>query len=88
MTGLAAYGYPSATQQINACATPSVNTYPTVAIACPWTHPERGHRPDGRHARLGRTAGQVENQTIVYRYQPSGPDGTVFFPYQYTSTVG
>ena len=35
------------------------------------------------------TNGNVDNQTVVYRYPPTGVDGsTVNYPYQYTAVVG
>jgi len=88
LSGSGSPGYPVSTQQISACAATSTN-YPTTAIACP-LDAIQSVAVDLMIATAGSgtgTSGQVENQTVVYRYQPSGPGGTLY-PYQYTSAVG
>ncbi len=89
ITGLrsAPYNYPTDTQQLTACAASNA-TYPTPAIACPLDAVQsvgvdlmvasRGSGPNGT----------VENQTVVYRYPPTGSGSSTIYPYQFTSAVG
>ena len=89
ITGLssAPYNYPTATQTVTACAA-SRPAYPTTAIACPLDAVQSvgidlmvaspGSGPNGN----------VENQTIVYRYPPTGTGSSTTYPYQFTNAVG
>lgn len=93
LTGLSPpYPTGGATQTLSSGGVPTCNApnsnYPTVAIACPLDAIQsvgidlmvsvKGSGNNGQ--------GQVENQTIVYRYPLSA--GASAYPYQYTSAVG
>jgi hypothetical protein len=89
ITGLRAapYNYPTDTQVVTAC-TASNGSYPTVAIACP-LDAVQSVGIDLRVASRGSgTNGTVENQTVVYRYPPTGSGSTTNYPYKFTSGVG
>jgi hypothetical protein len=90
ITGLsgAPYNYPTATQAVTACAATNPATYPTIAIACP-LDAVQSVGIDLRVSSPGSgTNGTVENQTIVYRYQSTGPASNATYPYKFTSPVG
>ncbi len=84
----APYSYVTPTQSVTACAAPNAS-YPTTAIACP-LDAVQDISIDLQVAAPGSgTNGNVDNQTVVYRYPPTGVDGsTVNYPYQYTAVVG
>ncbi len=90
LTGLnaAPYGYVTPTQSVTACGHTSAS-YPTTAIACP-LDAVQDISVDLEVAAPGSgTNGNVDNQTVVYRYPPTGIDGsTINYPYQYTAVVG
>ncbi len=90
ITGLssAPYNYPTpGTQSVTACGIKNA-TYPTTAIACP-LDAVQSVGVDLRVASPGAGPnGTVENQTVVYRYPPTGTGSSTVYPYQFTTTVG
>ncbi len=89
ITGLnaAPYNYPSGSQTLTACAAPNAS-FPTTAIACP-LDAVQSVGIDLRVASPGAgTNGTVDNQTVVYRYPPTGTGSSTTYPYQFTSEVG
>jgi hypothetical protein len=95
LTGLAAapYSYPSNTQNLTACAAPVNGTYPTRAIACPLDAVQSVSidlqvATTANGSLTGTKSGSVENQTVVYRYPPTGSGSTISYPYQFTTAVG
>lgn len=85
ITGLDSLGYPTSTQQLDACGAPSVS-YPTAAIACP-ADAIQSVTIDLLVAKPGAsTESTVEDRVVVYRYAQSPGSSTA--PYQYSETQG
>lgn len=86
LTGLTTYGS-TTTRTLTACAATSA-AYPTTAIACP-LDAVQSVGIDLQVQRPGAgTNGKVDNQTVIYRYQQTGPVSLPSYPYQFTSAVG
>lgn len=89
ITGLSAapYNYPTATQGVTTC-TATNGSYPTRAIACP-LDAIQSVGIDLMVASAGSGPnGTVENQTVVYRYPPTGTSSNLTYPYQFSTAVG
>jgi prepilin-type N-terminal cleavage/methylation domain-containing protein len=89
ITGLAAspYSYPTNTQTVTACAAPNAS-YPTTAIACPLDAVQSVSVELMVAAPGSGTNGTVDNQTVIYRYPPTGTGSNITYPYQFSSAVG
>jgi Tfp pilus assembly protein PilV len=89
ITGLrsAPYNYPTDTQAVTACG--AVNgTYPTTAIACPLDAVQSVGVYLNVASHGSGPNGWVENQTVVYRYPPTGSGSSTVYPYQWPSAAG
>lgn len=87
ITGLSTLGYPTDTQNVNACAAPTTpSPYPTAAIACP-ADAIQSVGIDLMVAKPGTsTQTTVEDRLVVYRYAQSPGSSTA--PYQYSEIQG
>lgn len=89
ITGLTAapYSYPTNTRVVTACTAPNAS-YPTAAIACPLDAIQSVGVELMVAAPGSGTNGTVDNQTVVYRYPPTGTGSNITYPYQFSTTVG
>ncbi len=89
ITGLTAapYNYPTNTQTVTACAFHNAS-YPTTAIACPLDAVQSVSIELMVAAPGSGTNGTVDNQTVVYRYPPTGTGGNITYPYQFSNFSG